>query len=228
MTDLYATLELPRTATQPEITRAYRDLSLDYHPDRNPGDKEAEDKFKEIQNAYEILSDPERRDRYDATDDTSSAASAEARITAVIAESYAQVLQSILSDPFHPAPANFSPVAKIRDFLNRTISNLRDSRTAPSAAIKLLTGISGRFTNDELLESLTAEQLKHATSALADIDGKITLLESALERLADVGYKWEPGPKTASRGMGLMGLDLTNRPEWTKFWNEQVDKHRGT
>lgn len=221
--DLYATLELPRTTTDAEIRSAYRRLSKTLHPDKG-GDKAA---FQQLQDAYELLSDPERRARYDATGDTSSPASAEARITAVIAESYAQVLQSILSDPFHPAPANFSPVAKIRDFLNRTISNLRDSRTAPSAAIKLLTGISGRFTNDELLESLTAEHLKNATAALADIDGKITLLESALERLAQVVYNWEPGPKTDRPGLGLIQLDLTSNPQWRMFWDEQVAKHKG-
>ncbi len=63
--DYYAILGVSRTATVEEIKRAYRRLALKYHPDRNPGDKAAEEKFKEITEAYEVLSDPEKRARYD-------------------------------------------------------------------------------------------------------------------------------------------------------------------
>jgi len=64
--DYYAILGVPRDATQEEIKRAYRKLALKYHPDRNPGNKEAEEKFKEISEAYEVLSDPEKRAIYDS------------------------------------------------------------------------------------------------------------------------------------------------------------------
>ncbi len=63
--DYYEILGIPRDATQEEIKRAYRRLALKYHPDRNPGDKEAEEKFKEIAEAYDILRDPEKRAIYD-------------------------------------------------------------------------------------------------------------------------------------------------------------------
>lgn len=63
--DYYEILGVPRNATKEEIKRAYRKLALKYHPDRNPGDKEAEEKFKEINEAYEVLSDDEKRKIYD-------------------------------------------------------------------------------------------------------------------------------------------------------------------
>ncbi len=63
--DYYAILGVSRNATQEEIKKAYRRVALKYHPDRNPGDKEAEEKFKEAAEAYEVLSDPEKRARYD-------------------------------------------------------------------------------------------------------------------------------------------------------------------
>lgn len=64
--DYYAVLGVSRNATQEEIKKAYRRLAIQYHPDRNPGNKEAEEKFKEIAEAYAVLSDPEKRRIYDS------------------------------------------------------------------------------------------------------------------------------------------------------------------
>src|SRR5262249_774934 len=56
--DYYEVLGVPRSASAEEITKAYKKLARQHHPDRNPGDKQAEARFKEIQNAYDALSDP--------------------------------------------------------------------------------------------------------------------------------------------------------------------------
>jgi molecular chaperone DnaJ len=62
---LYDTLGVAKGASQDEIKKAYRKLARQYHPDKNPGDQEAEDRFKEVQGAYDVLSDEEKRKQYD-------------------------------------------------------------------------------------------------------------------------------------------------------------------
>lgn len=73
-TDYYEVLGVSRTADGKEIKAAYRKLAMAYHPDRNPGNSEAEEKFKQINGAYAVLSDPEKRSRYDRYGDADTGA----------------------------------------------------------------------------------------------------------------------------------------------------------
>lgn len=70
--DYYKVLGVDRKASQDEIKKAYRKLAMKFHPDRNPGNKSAEDKFKDINEANEVLSDPQKRARYDQLGDSYS------------------------------------------------------------------------------------------------------------------------------------------------------------
>jgi len=63
--DYYEVLGVDKNASAEDIKKAYRKKAIQYHPDKNPGDKEAEEKFKEAAEAYDVLSDPQKRQRYD-------------------------------------------------------------------------------------------------------------------------------------------------------------------
>jgi molecular chaperone DnaJ len=63
--DYYEVLGVSKSADASELKKAYRKLAVQYHPDRNPDDKSAENKFKEAAEAYEVLSDPDKKARYD-------------------------------------------------------------------------------------------------------------------------------------------------------------------
>ena len=65
MSDYYQTLGVPKNASQDEVKKAFRKLAREYHPDKHPGDKASEEKFKEVSEAYETISDPEKRKQYD-------------------------------------------------------------------------------------------------------------------------------------------------------------------
>ena len=96
-TDLYATLGVSRTASEEEIRKAYRKLARKHHPDVNPNDKKAEERFKEISFAYEVLSDKDKRARYD---EFGSAGLADGFDPAQARE-YARWSQGARRSPFH-------------------------------------------------------------------------------------------------------------------------------
>lgn len=98
MKDPYKTLKVKKTATADMIRKAYRKLAANAHPDRNPGDPKAAGRFKEIQDAYDLLKDADRKDRFDKTGDTTPPnPAADANIQELLVECMAQTIQEIVN-----------------------------------------------------------------------------------------------------------------------------------
>ena len=84
--DYYEVLGVSKSASADEIKKSYRKIALQFHPDRNPGDKEAEEKFKEAAEAYDVLSSPDKKAQYDRFGETKSDATDAPKATAVAAD----------------------------------------------------------------------------------------------------------------------------------------------
>jgi molecular chaperone DnaJ len=102
--DFYKVLDVPKTATEADIKKAYRRLAMKYHPDRNPDDAEAEGRFKEAKEAYEVLTDPHKRAAYDQYGHAGlEAAAAGARGRGNTADAFSDIFGDVFGDIFGAA-----------------------------------------------------------------------------------------------------------------------------
>jgi molecular chaperone DnaJ len=98
--DYYKVLDVARNASEADMKKAYRRLAMKYHPDRNPGDHEAEEKFKEAKEAYEILTDPQKRAVYDQYGHAGVESSRNAHAGARGAEAFSEIFGDVFGDIF--------------------------------------------------------------------------------------------------------------------------------
>ncbi len=140
--DYYGTLGVKKTATQDEIRKAFRKLARKYHPDVNPGDKKAEEKFKEISEANDVLSEEKKRKVYDQLGFYSD------NIDPAAAEAYARAGAAVADAPLAAArafrstsPASTSPVSHPRGVARRKLSR---AASAPASKTSLAACSAGR------------------------------------------------------------------------------------
>jgi molecular chaperone DnaJ len=126
MPDFYEILDVPRDADAKTIKAAYRKLALRYHPDRNPGDAAAEERFKQINEAYAVLSDTERRSRYDRYGDADAAT---AGFTGDIFDIFASVFGANMAGRGGGRPARGVPGEDLETELEVTLAQARSGET---------------------------------------------------------------------------------------------------
>lgn len=184
--DLYQILKVLRTASQEEIKRSYRKLAMKYHPDRNPGDAKAEERYKQVGEAYDVLSDPQRRDVYDQTGDVGKAAAVDRtleEVLPVIAKALNQIVEEMREQGHRPK--NF-------DLIHILTINLEKERDQRRKGLKIakrnLEELKGRFiskTEHNLFEDLIRRGLENIESRLKSIEG----LEKALDYLKNYSFR---------------------------------------
>jgi len=211
--DYYDVLGLARTATDDEIKKAYRTLARKYHPDVNPGDKTAEEKFKELNEAYAVLSDPEKRKRYDQLGANWKTGS---DFTPPPGWEYAQGNYEDLSDIFGAAGAGRGATG-FSDFFESLFGGRRGTRAGPGP------GFVMRGADIEAEIVLTLEEAHRGVTrsiTLQSPTGPKTLdvtipagvREGSVIRLAGQGM---PGTGNAPAGDLLLHVRLRPHPLFT-------------
>ena len=198
----YETLGVPPDATAAQIKKAYRRQARKYHPDSNPGDPDAEARFKEVTRAYEVLSDPDRRARYDRTGDTSAPAPPDAELAAILVP----ILDWAIADAagFGGDPTRSDLVAKMRDRLGTAISDAEKQVANLEKTLKILRKTQGRFTTPEgrinLFEEALAARVRHVEGEIQTGKNELDRLTRAKNYLAGSAYRRDGGGRASGSG----------------------------
>jgi curved DNA-binding protein len=206
--DYYAILGVNKNATPEELKKAFRKLAVKYHPDRNPGDKVSEERFKEINEAYEVLSDPDKRQKYEQ-----------------FGQYWKQAQQAGGGVPsgfgvdFGTTGFDFSKFGNFEEFLNELFGNVTSgSRTYSTyrtpSGFQDFSGFAGRGMDTETNLTLTFAEAFHG------LQKRFTFGSESLE------IRIPPGAKTGNRLLvrGKGQPDPTGR-RGNLYLNVQVQNH---
>jgi curved DNA-binding protein len=184
--DYYAVLGVPKTATQAEIKKAYRKLARELHPDRNPGDKEAERRFKEANEAQAVLTDPAKRKQYDELGANWNAYQQAGDFTGQQSSNWAGFGGAPGGTRWSYQRMNPEEMGGFSDFFSTFFGG--GARTAASPGRSPFGGGDGGFEYVDLSD-LTGGTRQRRSAPAAQATADVTLAEVATgaERLVDVG-----------------------------------------
>lgn len=210
--DLYKILKLKKTATQEQITAAYRKLALRWHPDRNSGSQAAAAKFDEITKAYDIISDPAKRVRYDETGECDDRPANDFGDAVVILRMfYADTLRAIASRAGNAVYENVQGL--MRQAISNKCDELNNALRKPRQQREEVKALMGRWETTEqtpnFLEQCTRDMMAgleaHIASVEMDLDrhGRaFEVLKNFSFRFDKMDYSEEGRRKAAQNGFG--------------------------
>lgn len=179
--DLYGVLGVEKTASQDEIKRAYRKLAQETHPDKNDGDGS---KFEPVKAAYEVLSDPGRRERYDQTGDDGRVPDKHVEAKNMLAQMVMQIIDT-------RDPVTTDIVAVARTQVTHQISVAEQEKRAAQKKIDDRRKVLERMTasDDGFMCQVIENDIRQREGLLARIDDGIEIMREALKMLDEYSYK---------------------------------------
>lgn len=205
----YTTLGLSKDCTKKEIDKAWKAFARKYHPDRNPGDTEAEEKYKEGQAAYDILRDPELRRRFDETGtmrDGDAVASVEQSVVPIIMAAYTTILGDILNGD--DEPASHDVIGYIRGILTddkRKQQNKVKHLTVSKMRLEKMLGRFKTTDNRNFLEELTVREIEKVEEAIENLEREIHQLTVALNIMEEWSFDVLEEDEVDEDGFELIG-----------------------
>jgi curved DNA-binding protein CbpA len=201
--NLYDVLDVPLTATDEVIDRAYKRLAKKHHPDRNLGNPESAQRFREIQVAYDVLSDPERRKRYDLTGEWDQGIdNSRAEVMTAVTTVFIEVLKVVLQNRQDPTKVDMLKL--LNDGFKQLIDQVQVNIDSVKQVIHSLTRMQGRFKSKSDQESPLNGMIKYQ---LAEADRQVKALE------AQKGV-WERGRDFLNENT----YKFDERPLWENNW----------
>jgi curved DNA-binding protein CbpA len=177
---LYDTLGVPKSASQDEVRMAYRKKAQKSHPDK--GGSEAE--FRQIQCAYDILSDPERKARYDQTGETGQGPSLESQALSYVAALLPKILDSVLD------VSRLALIDKLKEMVNADAERMKANKRNGEAIIAKRRDALKRLSPGPMAGMLESE-IALIEQKLVQIDGQLTMLDMALKIVSEHSYQSE-------------------------------------
>ncbi len=220
MSDLYATLGVKKTATAAQLKRAFRKRSKETHPDRNVGDPAAPERFKAVMHAWRILSDSERRKRYDATGDASDTPdNTHTAIAEVLTHKFREVVAAVLNQG--GKLTNASLLDGIKTALKARNAELAKAKQSMEKARAELQALAGRFTTtdgagENVFDGILQFDLDAMDRQLKTVEAEKALNEKAIEYLKAYQFRQDLVTATARNGVVRTGVPTTTSG-WITF-----------
>lgn len=191
---LYETLGVPKTASADRIRRAYRKRAAATHPDRNPGDADAEAKHRAVTDAYAVLSDPDRRKLYDETGATAKPRDTDLeRLMGLVQPALIAVMQQAATGPMATGLAHTDVVAKTRETLAARLADAKQHLRKVRASLSALEESVSRFgvvgDGENLLAACVRAQAEQGRAAATAIERDVADLAAAVDYLRTCTYR---------------------------------------
>ncbi len=222
--DLYGALGIDKHADDAAVKKAYRKRAKERHPDRNPGDKAAEEEFKLIQLAYEVLSDPQRRRHWEETGDAHGRQpdNRQAQMADVLTAVFKEIMSQVVMTGRNPAEVDFADL--MRRAVQQLIADTKKARRDNELVKVKLAGVAERFKHkggDPLMRDVVEGELRNLDRMMECQVAQLEVFDLCLEhlRLCSFDVKRPDLSEAAKRWGNVTGKGVTmgSPPSWGQW-----------